>query len=156
MPMRDGRTRRFPVGIGTAFGIAAALLFFALSGTLAYSNIQGLRADTARVVHTHEVITELSTMLAAIQDAETGQRGYLLTGVARYLQPYEDARGRAAISLGRIEALVADNPAQQARLRQLKPRVDAKLAEPFPAEGTEEEQIAWLETHMAEALGGTW
>lgn len=34
--------------------------------------------------------------------------------------------------------------------------VDAKLAEPFPAEGTEEEQIAWLENHMAVALGGTW
>ncbi|MBD8651527.1 hypothetical protein IFT66_10605 [Rhizobium sp. CFBP 13726] len=34
--------------------------------------------------------------------------------------------------------------------------VDAKLAEPFPAGGTEEEQMTWMDKHMAEELGGTW
>ncbi|WP_294095914.1 response regulator [Sphingomonas sp.] len=117
------------MGLGTALGVAAALLFFLISGALAYSNIQGLRGDTAKVVHTHEVITELGTLLSAVQDAETGQRGFLLTGNNRYLEPYEDARARAEASLNAIETLTSDNPMQQANLRRLRPQVDAKLAE---------------------------
>ncbi|WP_240953908.1 response regulator [Sphingomonas sp. G-3-2-10] len=115
--------------MGTVLGTAAALVFFLITGALAYSNIQTLRGDTAKVVHTHEVITELGNLLSAVQDAETGQRGYLLTGNARYLEPYQEALARTAASLNAIEALTADNPAQQANLRRLKPRLDAKLAE---------------------------
>jgi len=128
-PTRDGAIRRPNIGWGTALGVAAALLFFVISGTLAYSNIQGLRADTANVVHTHEVITELGTLLSAVQDAETGQRGYLLTGNDRYLEPYEDARVRAGASLSAIETLTRDNPAQQANVQRLRPHVENKLAE---------------------------
>ncbi|NML08008.1 response regulator [Sphingomonas sp. G-3-2-10] len=117
------------IGLGTVLGTAAALVFFLITGALAYSNIQTLRGDTAKVVHTHEVITELGNLLSAVQDAETGQRGYLLTGNARYLEPYQEALARTAASLNAIEALTADNPAQQANLRRLKPRLDAKLAE---------------------------
>jgi CheY-like chemotaxis protein/signal transduction histidine kinase/CHASE3 domain sensor protein len=121
--------RRAGVGLGTAFGTAVAVLFFLISGALAYSNIQGLRSDTGKVVHTHEVITELGALLSAVQDAETGQRGFLLTGNNRYLEPYEDARARVATSLTSIEMLTGDNPVQQANIRRLKPHVTAKLAE---------------------------
>nr|WP_241527384.1 response regulator [Sphingomonas turrisvirgatae] len=88
-----------------------------------------LRADTAKVVHTHEVITELSSLLSAAQDAETGQRGFLLTGNNRYLEPYQDAVARADASVTTIQALVADNPVQQLNLRRLKPRLDARYNE---------------------------
>jgi len=117
------------LGLGTGFGVAAAVLFFVLSGMLAYSNIQGLRADTARVSHTHEVITELGTLLSAVQDAETGQRGFLLTGNDRYLEPYGDALARVGTSLSAIETLTLDNAVQQANLRRLTPQLEAKLAE---------------------------
>ncbi|MES2987744.1 MAG: response regulator [Pseudomonadota bacterium] len=91
--------------------------------------MQAVRADTAKVVHTHEVITELGNLLSAVQDAETGQRGYLLTGNERYLEPYENALALAGTSLASIEALIADNAAQQANLRRLKLPVDTKLEE---------------------------
>ena len=119
------RTR---IGLGTALGVAGALIFFLITGAFAYSNMLALRADTAKVVHTHEVITELGNLLSAIQDAETGQRGFLLTGNNRYLEPYQDAAARADASVSAIQALTRDNPVQQVNLRRLKPRIDARFA----------------------------
>ena len=120
---------RAKIGIGTALGVGGALIFFLVTGALAYSNMLTLRADTAKVVHTHEVITELGNLLSAVQDAETGQRGFLLTGNNRYLDPYQDALARAGASVSAVESLTNDNPAQQANLRRLKPRLDERFAE---------------------------
>src|SRR6478609_3821848 len=128
-PARGTLKSSFRIGLGTGIGVAVALLFFLITGALTYSNVQRLRADTAKVVHTHEVITELGDLLSAVQDAETGQRGFLLTGKDRYLEPYRDALARSGVNLDTLDDLVADNPAQQANVRRLKPRIDAKLAE---------------------------
>ncbi|WP_315760153.1 response regulator [Sphingomonas sp. Y38-1Y] len=126
--VRDARTPD-RIGLGTILGIGGALLFFLLSGALAYSNIQALRGDTARVVRTHEVITELGNLLSAVQDAETGQRGYLLTGNERYLEPYQQALARTEASVATIEAMTSISSAQRTNLQRLRPRLDAKLAE---------------------------
>lgn len=120
------RTR---IGLGTGLGVAGALLFFLITGALTYSNMVALRADTAKVVHTHDVITELGNLLSATQDAETGQRGFLLTGDNRYLEPYQDAIARAEGSVNAIQSLTRDNPTQQLALRRLKPRLAARFAE---------------------------
>lgn len=117
------------IGVGTALGVAGALIFFLVSGALAYSNMVTLRADTAKVVHTHEVITELGSLLSAVQDAESGQRGFLLTGNNRYLDPYQDALARASANVTALESLTDDNPVQQANLRRLKPRLEERFAE---------------------------
>jgi CheY-like chemotaxis protein/signal transduction histidine kinase/CHASE3 domain sensor protein len=124
--MSFSRTR---IGLGTALGVGGALIFFLITGALAYSNMLTLRHDTAKVVHTHEVITELGSLMSAAQDAETGQRGFLLTGDNRYLEPYQDAIARADASVNTIQSLTADNPMQQLNLRRLKPRLDARFAE---------------------------
>lgn len=117
------------IGVGTALGVAGALIFFLVSGALAYSNMVTLRSDTAKVVHTHEVITELGSLLSAVQDAESGQRGFLLTGNNRYLDPYQDALARASASVTALGSLTDDNPLQQANLRRLKPRLEERFAE---------------------------
>ncbi|PKP94417.1 MAG: histidine kinase [Alphaproteobacteria bacterium HGW-Alphaproteobacteria-16] len=124
MPLSRAR-----IGIGTALGVGGALVFFLITGALAYSNMLTLRADTAKVVHTHEVITELGNLLSAVQDAETGQRGFLLTGNNRYLEPYHNALARADASVNAVESLTSDNPAQLANLRRLEPRLDERFAE---------------------------
>lgn len=117
------------MGLGTAIGVAGAIIFFLITGALAYSNMLTLRADTAKVVHTHEVITELGRLLSAAQDAETGQRGFLLTGNNRYLEPYQDAVVRAEASVEAVQTLTVDNAAQQTNLRRLRPQLAARFAE---------------------------
>ena len=112
-----------------AFGLAAAVLFFLASGALAYFNLQTLREDNDKVVHSHEVITTLDELLSATQDAETGQRGYLLTNNERYLEPFNSAIVIVPPKLDRIAELISDNPAQKPRVAALKAHVAAKLGE---------------------------
>jgi methyl-accepting chemotaxis protein len=64
-----------------------------------------------------------------LKDAETGQRGFLLTGEAPYLQPYEEARQNLATTLARLRELTRDNADQQQRLNALEPKVRDKLKE---------------------------
>ena len=69
----------------TVIGLVATLLFFLISGLIAYLNIQVIRENSDKIRHTHAVLIALDELLSATQDAETGQRGYLLTGDGRYL-----------------------------------------------------------------------
>ncbi|GEP62053.1 CHASE3 domain-containing protein [Reyranella soli] len=86
--------------------------------------------DSARWVrHTLDADRQLVELLSNLQDAETGQRGYLLTGQGTYLAPYEHARSQALRSLDQIEQQIADNPGQRERLARLRPLVMSKLTE---------------------------
>jgi PAS domain S-box-containing protein len=82
-----------------------------------------------QVAHTYEIKSALDALLSAVTDAETGQRGFLITGDAAYLSPYE--RGTATIqdALGHIASVTADNPSQRRRLPALRTAVDEKLSE---------------------------
>ncbi len=126
----QGLTRR---GLGldpvVAFSLAGAIVFFLISGTFAYINLKTLRENTEAIVHSHEVIITLDELLSSTQDAETGQRGFLLTNNERYLDPYNAALDTIPAKIQEIGELTSDNPAQVRRLPVLKQHVDAKLAE---------------------------
>ncbi len=115
--------------VWTHLGLAAVLLFFLVSGAISYLNIAALQENNARIRHSHSVIVALDDLLSAIQDAETGQRGYLLTGNDRYLEPYQHAVSAAAPRLDSVAALTRDNPVQQNNIAQLRRSLDAKLTE---------------------------
>ena len=117
------------VELWTTIGLALVLAFFLLSGTTAYRNIEVLRADSEQIWHTHEVLVALDELLSTTQDAETGQRGYLLTGNDRYLQPYQTAVSAVGARVEEVASLTKDNPAQQANIGPLKRHIDAKLDE---------------------------
>jgi signal transduction histidine kinase/DNA-binding response OmpR family regulator/CHASE3 domain sensor protein len=110
-------------------GLAAATLFFVASGAVAYLNFQTLKQDSALVVHSGETLTALEDVLSTVKDAETGQRGYLLTDNEGYLGPYNAAVEQLGHRLDALRRLTADNPTQQDRLATVKQRTDAKLAE---------------------------
>ncbi|OYX02646.1 MAG: hypothetical protein B7Z14_02700, partial [Bosea sp. 32-68-6] len=67
--------------------------------------------------------------LGHLRDAETGQRGYLLTGLASYLPPFTEGRGEAAPALAALEGLVGDDPAQRERIAALRAQMQLKLDE---------------------------
>lgn len=114
--------------LGTLTGVIAALLFFLASGAISYLTINSVRTETDQVTSTHEVITGLGDLLSAMQDAETGQRGFLLTGNPAYLEPYRDAQARSEASLQNLERLTRDDFGQQASLQALRPLVATKFA----------------------------
>ncbi|MBW4695493.1 MAG: response regulator [Lyngbya sp. HA4199-MV5] len=118
--------------IGTKIGasFALGLLFFAVLSAVAYRSINQLVETSEREAHTYKVIGQVEELMSRLKDAETGQRGYLLTGNKKYLEPYN-----AALSVldgrtrGRLRELISDNPAQLRRLDQVDPLITARLAE---------------------------
>jgi len=123
-------TSQRTLGLDTAvaIGLAGAIVFFLLSGLVAYFNLQTLREGNDRIVRTHRAIVALNQMLSSMQDAETGQRGFLLTNDPAYLDPYSSALRAIPVKLNEITDLSGDNPLQRTRIGALRQHVDARLA----------------------------
>jgi PAS domain S-box-containing protein len=113
------------------WAIALALIAAALIGNtvLTYRNTEKLVAGESASLKSREVLNAIDDLLSTVKDAETGQRGYLLTQRADYLNPYRSAPQRAAENLARLRQLVADNPEQMVQVTRLQPLVATKLDE---------------------------
>ena len=120
---------RSPLETWSVIGLATVLAFFLISGAIAYRNIEILRKNNERIQHTHSVLIAISDLLSTAQEAETGQRGYLLTGKDQYLEPYNRAVSDVAVRTEALAILIQDNPTQQANLLPVRRHIDAKLAE---------------------------
>ncbi len=114
---------------GVAIGLAGTLVFFVISGLIAFLNLQTLEGSNQRIVQTHVAIVALDELLSRVQDAETGQRGFLLTSNETYLAPFDAALQAIPSKLQDIDRLTGENSGQSERLATLKHHVDAKLAE---------------------------
>lgn len=98
-------------------------------GIISYQAISGFLHAQAAEVHTYSVRLTLQRVGADLLNAETGQRGYVLTGDPAYLAPYRDAVAAVGKDVATLGELTADNPNQQERVRTLRTLVAAKLAE---------------------------
>jgi methyl-accepting chemotaxis protein len=123
-----GTVMKWSVGAKIGAGYALALLILLLIGGLAYTNTNRLIEAANWRSHTHTVLVQLEDLYAQLLDAQTGERGYLLSGDEAYLEPYNAARGRIEAGLNAIRKLVADNPNQLRRLDALSPVVASQLA----------------------------
>ncbi|MFN3672999.1 MAG: sensor histidine kinase [Bosea sp. (in: a-proteobacteria)] len=83
----------------------------------------------SEVSHSIEIRERSERFLGHVRDAETGQRGFLLTLDEAYLAPYQNGRARAYPELEALEDLVADDPRQKARTAELRAATAAKLSE---------------------------
>ena len=114
--------------------LVAALLVIILgclagAGWLIYSNQRAQIESERGERHSRVVIQQLGDLLSSLKDAETGQRGFIITGKPDYLEPYQASLAKIAIGLADLRRLTADNPQQQQRLDAITPLVAAKLAE---------------------------
>ncbi len=80
------------------------------------------------VNHTDSVIQELEETISILKDAETGQRGFLLTGNDKFLAPYIGSYDKSLDKLAQIKALTVDNPVQQASAKELKDVIVNRLS----------------------------
>ena len=112
--------------IGLGFVFAAAMIILLLGMT--NWNIQKLVVTSQWKTHTYEVLDTLSDTLSQLKDAETGQRGYLLTGLESYLEPYTSALTAIDKDMRKVRDLTKDNAQQQRRLDALELLVAPRLA----------------------------
>jgi methyl-accepting chemotaxis protein len=120
---------RWSIGKKIGSGFGSAVLALIIVGAVSYDSTIKLIDSAEWVRHTHEVINGLDEVLSGMKDAETGQRGYVITGEARYLEPYEGARAVVDQKLKSLRELTADNRVHQQRLTAIEPLVNSKFAE---------------------------
>jgi signal transduction histidine kinase len=108
--------------------LLAALAALALIGI----NEAGFRQSTRALADIDEAQKArgvVNQILQNMLDAETGQRGYLLTGEASYRQPYDTAIKQVDGHLATLRQLYADRPAERTQLAELSKHVLRKVAE---------------------------
>jgi signal transduction histidine kinase len=126
--------------LGWLYGSLAVSTAFAVLLVVATIWFASLRqAEDELVGHTLTVRNQIARVLTLVQRAESGQRGYLLTGREMYLAPYEQAIEGLPAALDEMSALVIDNASQQQsvgrlrqltldKLRELRSTIDARRA----------------------------
>jgi signal transduction histidine kinase/CheY-like chemotaxis protein/CHASE3 domain sensor protein len=109
------------------FSISIVLLVVSLFA--AYYSIQKLITNSQLVNHTNQVLIEAENIISYAKDAETGQRGYLITRDPTFLQPYNGAYEKVRGSYNTVNELTADNATQQKTLSEIKSLYEAKFTQ---------------------------
>ena len=128
---RRSRSGRFGPLLPTATlaGYWIAIAAVVVTAVLSYSALQNDLGNAQRVTHTLRLVDQLQTLLSTVKDAETGQRGYLLTGDEAYLEPYTNAKVALAGEIATAQELVSQDRAQERRLQRLEQLCADKMAE---------------------------
>ena len=127
--VREAPPHRFRQGWLLNAGLVVALAILAMAGWQSVRHMRGVEEAERWETHTYLVIQEWDRLLSALKDAETGQRGYLITGEEKYLEPYQAALGLEQTNLASLKQLTQDNPRQQQRLANIEALLQEKLAE---------------------------
>ena len=101
-------------------GFAISLAILAIVAVLSFRNILQQVKGADWVAHTYQVMGEMHKLTVELVDAETGQRGYIITGDERFLDPYSSAIANHDDHLRRVTDLTRDNPSQQQRIASLE------------------------------------
>ncbi len=116
--------------IGNKIGalIAFAIVAFISLGAVSYLMIKEFNSSVDWSTHTYKVLRTNEKLLSDIKDAETGQRGFTITGKEEYLEPYIASSKSIYIRLQELIDMTKDNPTQQKRLVEYQALIDQKLA----------------------------
>jgi methyl-accepting chemotaxis protein len=106
--------------------IAAAMV---LSGVVSFGYNFLLKESAGAVDHTFLVLSKIDGTLLRLQDAETGQRGFIITGDGDYLAPFVAAEEQIFKEISDLDRLVSDNAEQKSRMTSLQQLANAKFNE---------------------------
>jgi PAS domain S-box-containing protein len=112
----------------SAASIAGAALLVALVVVASFWAFGQMKAAAVARKHTYEVIDRANVLLSALKDAETGERGYALTGDKSFLEPYLAVRDSVGGQLAELRRLASIGAATK-KLDAIAPLMDAKMAE---------------------------
>ena len=114
---------------GVITGFVLLLILLIANALITRRQLADLVSHQADVEHTQQVLIAINQTQSLIEDAETGQRGYLYTGEPKYLDPYNLAIAQLDPQLHLLQQLASGDPSQQAQVLQLRSLTQAKLAE---------------------------
>ena len=119
--MKQSLTRNLAIGFGFS------LLILLGSSVASFFSIQNLLTSSQWVNHTYEVISNLNDVVAPIREAETSQRGFLITNDPVFLEPFHGSFEQSITALEHVKTLTGDNPAQQVRCELLRELINKRF-----------------------------
>ena len=108
-------------------GFIAALIFTVANAVISFRSANTLIQNNERVLETQEAIRDVEALISVIKDAETGQRGYLLTRNEEFLAPYNAAVGRVEGLVANLKELKTNDPRQLERIPAIEEAIKARL-----------------------------
>jgi CheY-like chemotaxis protein/CHASE3 domain sensor protein len=118
-----------PLPPKTLLGFVLALTAVTVIAGLSYQSLKATAESSKSLTQTIGVLAQLNALLSSLKDAETGQRGYLLTGDETYLEPYLAAKAALPGEFKTMRAMLASRPVQGKRLDALEIIATEKFAE---------------------------
>lgn len=122
-PARRFLDRRIQLGLALAVAVLAGMV------AVAYHAARSFNTTAEWVLRTQEVRYQIEQPLSVLKDAESAARGFVITGNELYLEPFENGIAAAGVHLRELRRLTADNPGHRARLDEVEPLVEQKVAE---------------------------
>ena len=116
-----------PRKFATGYAVAIAVLIIDL--IITFWNLNSISRIWDALASSHDIVVGLDDLLSNLRDAETGQRGYLLTGDERYLEPYTKSHSVVTASIDRLRSLVENNAIRREHLNAVAEAASAKLSE---------------------------
>jgi PAS domain S-box-containing protein len=116
----------------SGWGVAVWALAFGLlllNAAVSTYNIDVLTRNDRAVYHSRDVSRALADLVSALKDAETGQRGFQITGLNAYLDPFRAAEQAVPAHLERLQSLTADDPFHAPRVARLAGLADERMVE---------------------------
>lgn len=119
--MKQTLTRNLAIGFGFS------LLILLASSVASFFSIQNLLNSSFWVNHTYEVISDLNDVVAPIREAETAQRGYLITNDPVFLEPFHGSFEESITALHHLKSITSDNPIQQVRCDLIRELINKRF-----------------------------
>ncbi len=120
---------KWPVEQKTRVMLGIASVILVGLNALSFWSFIKQKETTDQVAESRIVLQKLEIVLSTLKDAETGQRGYVLTGQDSYLKPYDSAVKTIKPQIQELEQLTLADPELQQQLTTLESLVTHKLAE---------------------------
>ncbi|AXO80911.1 PAS domain S-box protein [Olleya aquimaris] len=96
-------------------------------GALTYRSVTEVTKSSEMITHTYKVNVELEQILSYLKDAETGQRGYIITNDSVFLEPYLSARNRINNSFAELKVLTKNTPQLKSKLIDVNTLINKRL-----------------------------
>ncbi len=111
----------------TKLGLGLALFLLVLISFVTFNSVDQFESSSKLVDHTHLVIKQINQIVSNVKDAESSQRGYLITSDESFLQEHHDIVVELPDELSKLRYLTRDNPEQQKTINTLEELIDKRM-----------------------------
>src|SRR5687767_7128113 len=108
-------------------GFIACTVILVVVAVISFRNSEKFIDTNQLINHTHEVLDVFNLVLTATVDAQTGVRGFVITGNEAFLDPYNKSTQTIGEHLDKVKKLISDNPSQQKNLEALQDQLNIHL-----------------------------